>query len=226
MEVSPAEIVGLVGANGAGKTSLLDVLSGRVRPDGGRVVFEGRNVTTQGADARARLGIIRSFQDAWLFPQMAVRDVLLLAQERRLPSGVTGSVLSLPGWRERERRRFALAAAAAARAGLQPHVDKTVGELSTGLRRALDLACALALEPRVLLLDEPSAGLASTEVPPVAALVRHARDHTGLSVVMAEHDLPLVWGLADRVVIMSEGRVVAEGTPAGLRDHPAVSFGE
>jgi ABC-type branched-subunit amino acid transport system ATPase component len=226
LRVGSAEIVGVVGANGAGKTSLLDSLGGQVRPDRGRVVFDGRDVTRLGADARARLGIVRLFQDAWLFPRMVVGDVLLLAQERRMPSRVAGSVLTLPGWRRDERRRIRHAGTLASSTGLEPHLDAMVDELSTGLRRVLALACALALEPRVLLLDEPSAGLASSEVPALGALIRRARGDRGVSVVMAEHDLPLVWRLADRVVILSGGKVVGEGPPAHLRDHPGASFGE
>jgi ABC-type branched-subunit amino acid transport system ATPase component len=226
VHVDASEIVGVVGANGAGKTSLLDCLGGQVRPDEGRVVFEGGDVTRVAADGRARLGIIRLFQDAWLFPTMAVRDILLLAHERRIPSRLSGAVLTLPGWRDDERRRFRQAASLASSVGLEPHLDLTVDELSTGLRRVLAMACALALGPRVLLLDEPTAGLASSEVPALGALIRRARDETGVGVVMAEHDLPLVWRLADRVVVLSDGSIVGEGPPAALGDHPAVSFGE
>jgi ABC-type branched-subunit amino acid transport system ATPase component len=225
IDVGPAEIVGLVGANGAGKTSLLDCLAGRVRPDGGRILLVGRDVSRLGADARARRGVIRSFQDAWLFPRMTVGDVLLLAQERRVPSSVAGSLLGLWGWRDNERRRWALALAAATSMGLESSLDTLVDELSTGVRRTLDLACALALQPGVLLLDEPSAGLASAEVGALSGVLRQARDDSGAGVLMVEHDLPLVWGLADRVVVLSDGRVVGDGPPASLRDHPAVAFG-
>jgi ABC-type branched-subunit amino acid transport system ATPase component len=108
---------------------------------------------------------------------------------------------------------------------LDPYLDHRVGELSTGVRRVLDLACAVALRPRVLLLDEPSAGLAAAEVPGLAELLQRLRTMTGATIVMVDHDLPFVWGLAGRVVVLEEGRVVGDGPPAALRGHPAVSFG-
>jgi ABC-type branched-subunit amino acid transport system ATPase component len=202
LSVESGEVVGLVGANGAGKTTLLDCLSGHLRPSGGRVWLGGRDVTGWGAARRARLGVTRTFQDARLFPTMPVRDVLLLS-----------------GWRARSGVPEAVVT------GLEPVLDRLVGELSTGERKRLDLACVLGLRPQVLLLDEPSAGLAAAEVPAIAAQLRDAAQATGAGVVMVEHDLPLVWDLADRVVILDNGKVVAAGPPDSLRGHPALAFG-
>jgi ABC-type branched-subunit amino acid transport system ATPase component len=194
--VEAGEFVGLVGANGAGKTTLLDCLSGHLMPAGGRVWLRGRELTRLGPGRRARLGVIRTFQDARLFPTMPVRDVLLLSG-----SGADG------------------------RTGLEPVLDRLVGELSTGERKRLELACVLGRRPQVLLLDEPSAGLAAADVPAMASLLRAAAEASGAGVVMVEHDLPLVWELADRVVILDGGRVAAEGPPDSLRGHPALAFG-
>jgi ABC-type branched-subunit amino acid transport system ATPase component len=226
LAVEEGQIVGLVGANGAGKTTLLECLAGYIRPDAGRVTYEGRDITRLAPDVRAGRGIVRSFQDARLFPSLPVWDALMLAQERTLPSGVPGSLLRLPSWRAGERRRAGEAARLAATMGLEPYVDLVVGELSTGVRRILDLACAIALRPRVLLLDEPSAGLASAEALAIPGVLGRVRDLTGATIVMVEHDLPLVWGLAGRIAVLEEGRLVACGPPAEVRHHPAVAFGE
>jgi ABC-type branched-subunit amino acid transport system ATPase component len=226
LAVEEGEILGLVGANGAGKTTVLECLAGYIRPDGGRVVYEGRDITGVAPDVRAGMGIVRSFQDARLFPSMPVWDTLMLAHERTAPSGVLSSVLALPGWRAGERKRAVAVELLAASMGLDGYLDLVVGELSTGVRRVLDLACALALRPRVLLLDEPSAGLASAEALALPGVLRRVRDATGATIVMVEHDLPLVSGLAGRIAVLEEGRLVACGPPDDLRHHPAIAFGE
>jgi ABC-type branched-subunit amino acid transport system ATPase component len=225
LDLSSGHLIALVGANGAGKSTLLDCLSGHLRPDEGVVRYQGHDVTALGPDRRARLGLIRSFQDARLFPTLSVRDALLLAQERSMPTRILPALLTLPPWRAAERRRLSSALAVCDRLGLSSYVDQRVGELSTGVRRVVDLACAIALQPRLLLLDEPSAGLASAEAAAVPGLLRQVHDDTGATIVLVEHDLPLVWGLADRIVVMEEGRIVADGRPSEVRDHPAVSFG-
>jgi ABC-type branched-subunit amino acid transport system ATPase component len=226
LTVAPGELVGLIGANGAGKTTLLACLSGHVTPATGRVRYRGGDVSGLGPDARARRGIVRSFQDARLFPTMPVWQALLLAEERRVPTGTATGLLGLPAWRAGENRRSAEALQLATTMGLEEQLDRLVGELSTGLRRVLDLACAIALGPRLLLLDEPSAGLATAEAAGLAEVITRVRTLTGATVVMVEHDLPLVWSLADRIVVLEEGAIVASGRPPEVRDHPAVAFGD
>jgi ABC-type branched-subunit amino acid transport system ATPase component len=226
LTVARGELVGLIGANGAGKTTLLACVSGHVKPATGRVRYGGYDVSGLGPDARARRGIVRSFQDARLFPTMPVWQALLLAEERRVPTGTAASLLGLPAWRAGENRRSAEALRLASAMGLEGQLDRMVGELSTGLRRVLDLACAIALGPRLLLLDEPSAGLATAEAAGLAEVITRVRSLTGATVVMVEHDLPLVWSLADRIVVLEEGAVVASGRPPEVRDHPSVAFGE
>jgi len=213
LAVAAGEMLGLVGANGAGKTTLLDCLSGHTRPSAGTVSLWGADIGGLGPARRARRGVIRSFADARLFPTMVAADVLQLASDRS-------------GTRARTRMRPpAPAGPLVAAMGLEPYLGHRVATLSTGVRKRLDLACMAALQPRVLLLDEPSAGLAAIEVAGLAGWLRQVRDATGAAVVMVEHDLPLVWDLADRVVILEGGRVAAAGPPAQLRAHPALSFG-
>jgi ABC-type branched-subunit amino acid transport system ATPase component len=195
LSVAAGEVVGLVGANGAGKTTLLDCLSGHLRPLSGRMWLGARELGWSAPARRARWGMIRSFQDSRLFPTMPVSDALLLASAEQVAPE------------------------------LAPVSDRLIGELSTGQRKHLDLVCALARHPKVLLLDEPSAGLATAELPPLEARIRVAVDTSGAGVVMVEHDLALVWRLADRVVVLEAGKVVADGPPAELRGHPALAFG-
>ncbi len=222
LSVGAGEFVGLVGANGAGKTTLLDCLSGHVGPARGRVWLGGSEISGLGPSRRARRGMIRTFQDARLFPTMPVSAVLSLSQERvegrRRPFGLRGSSGRL-------RRRAAAVEDLVARMQLEPLVARRVGELSTGERKRLDLACAVGLGAQLLLLDEPSAGLAAAEMPAMAALLRQAADASGAAIVMVEHDLPLVWGLVDRVVILDNATVAAAGPPGELRGHPALAFG-
>jgi ABC-type branched-subunit amino acid transport system ATPase component len=215
LSVSSGEVVGLVGANGAGKTTLLDCLSGHVRSSGGRVWLGPREMGRMAPAGRARRGVVRSFQDARLFPTMPVADAWMLAQEQVLKRR----------YRWLSRRRSVSAGEVAAATGLAGVSDRLIGELSTGERKRLDLACAVALQPKVLLLDEPSAGLTAAEVAGLGQRLRHAVDASRAGVVMVEHDLPLVWRLADRVMVLERGRVVAEGPPAELRGHPALAFG-
>jgi ABC-type branched-subunit amino acid transport system ATPase component len=134
-------------------------------------------------------------------------------------------LLGLPRWRAAERQRYLTAETLAETMGLSAYLDRLVGELSTGVRRVLDLACMIALRPHVMLLDEPSAGLASAEAAMIPDLLRRVQRDTGTAIVMVEHDLPLVFGLAVRIVVLEEGRVVADGPPDDVRAHPAVSFG-
>jgi ABC-type branched-subunit amino acid transport system ATPase component len=230
LAVSAGQVVGLVGANGAGKTTLLDCLSGHLRPAGGRVWLGGAEISRLGPGPRARRGLVRTFQDARLFPTMPVADALVLASERSFPAdgrprARLRRLLPSRSPRDRPPRARADGAALASRMGLGPLLARPVGELSTGDRKRVDLACALGLRPQVLLLDEPSSGLAASEVPALVESLRDAVEASGAAVVMVEHDLPLVWSLAQWVVVLDRGAVVAAGPPASLRGHPALAFG-
>jgi ABC-type branched-subunit amino acid transport system ATPase component len=165
---------------------------------------------------------VRSFQDARLFPGLTVHQVLSLAHERARPTRVVPAMLGLPRTRRRERAVAAEADRMAVAFGLTPHVDKLVSELSSGLRRAVDLACATTLAPRLLLLDEPSAGLAQAEVGALAAVIAQVRTATGATIVIVEHDMPLLMGLAEQVAVLDAGRLIAYGPPDVVRRDPGV----
>jgi branched-chain amino acid transport system ATP-binding protein len=221
--VAPGEIVGVIGPNGAGKTTLFDLLSGFVAPDGGRVLLAGHDVTDRKASARARRGLGRSFQDARLFGSLTVDEAIAAALERWVQVGdPLSAAFHLPNAYDSElavRRRVGELVELL---GLGPYRSLFVAELSTGTRRVVDLACLLAHRPRVVLLDEPAAGIAQREVEALAPLIRRIRDEMGASVVLVEHDIPLVEQVADRLIAMDRGRVLAVGPPADVLADPAV----
>ena len=222
LQVSAGEIVGLLGSNGAGKTTLFDVLSGYRLPDAGEVLLEGRDVTGLPADARARLGLARAFQSARLFRTLPVRETIAVALERQADKNVLAAATWWPGQRAAERRVDRRVDSLMDIFGLGDYADMPVGELSTGTRRALEVACQLAMEPTVLLLDEPSTGLAQAEVEGLGpALQRVVRD-TGCGLVVIDHDLALLRSVSDRLVALERGRVIAQGPPEQVLDHPDV----
>jgi ABC-type branched-subunit amino acid transport system ATPase component len=208
-----------MGANGAGKTTLFELLSGFTTPDAGQVVFGGHDVTTMAPEHRARLGLIRSFQDAALFPTLTVLETVTLAFERLRP---TNPIASSLGLHRPERSKEAAARELVALMGLERFRSKQIRELSTGTRRITELACVVALEPIVLLLDEPSSGIAQRETEALGDLLLRLRDHLGCAMVIVEHDIPLLMGLATRVMAMDTGQVIAVGTPQEVRNDPLV----
>jgi ABC-type branched-subunit amino acid transport system ATPase component len=218
--IDEGQIVGIIGPNGAGKTTLFDCISGFRRPDSGRIAYNGVDLVQRPAHDRIVLGIGRLFQQAKLFPSVTVRDVIRTAQHRSIKAGFFRSVL---GFAEAEERRASRNADEALRlVGLSAHADKPAMELSTGMLRLCEIAAIVSVRPRLLLLDEPSSGIAQKETEALLPLLRRLRDTLDATVLVIEHDMPLVMGLADRIVAMAEGRVIAEGTPAQVQSHPQV----
>ena len=222
LAVQPGQVVGVIGPNGAGKTTLFDVISGFVTPDGGDVLLAGTDVTAASPDTRARLGLGRSFQNARLFPALTVRENIAVALERRtVKSPVLGAVWA-PQVRASERRIGKQVDRLVDLLGLASYADKVLAELSTGSRRAVDVACIIALEPSVLLLDEPSSGLAQAETEALGPLLSRIVRETGCGMLVIEHDIPLVTSLADELVAMESGRVLLSGPPDEVRADPRV----
>ena len=219
LQVRAGEIVGLIGPNGAGKTTTFELLGGFTRADRGRVAFDGEDVSDLGPEGRADRGLIRSFQDAALFPTLTVLDTARLAFERTAPTSVLASLLGLRG-AERDKDRMARELVGAM--GLDSYRHARIQELSTGTRRITELACLVALQPRLLLLDEPSSGVAQRETEALGRLLRDLHHELGLTMLVIEHDIPLVMGLSDRIIAMDAGRVIAVGTPDQVRSHPDV----
>jgi ABC-type branched-subunit amino acid transport system ATPase component/predicted MFS family arabinose efflux permease len=214
LAVLPGEVVGLVGANGAGKTTLFDLLSGYLVPSGGTVRLGGREVTSWSPDRRALAGLGRSFQDARIFGSLTVAENLAVSLERHLEvRSYLASGVFLPDARRGEDDVAYTVEDLIELLGLGALRDKQVRELSTGSRRIVDLGMALAHDPSVLLLDEPSSGIAQRETEALGPLLLKLRDDTGCALLVIEHDMPLLSSVCDRLVALELGRVIAEGPP-------------
>jgi ABC-type branched-subunit amino acid transport system ATPase component/branched-subunit amino acid ABC-type transport system permease component len=219
LHVRAAEVVGLVGPNGAGKTTLLELLSGAVATEQGRVQLTGLDVTGTAPERRARGGLGRSFQNAGLFPEMSVADALHVAAARHVPEPVVHAVLGIDATAT---MRHARVEALAARFGLADELSLRIDSLSPSRRRRTELACLLALEPRVLLLDEPAAGLSPTERDALVGVIADLRG-AGLAVVIIDHDLDLLARVVDRLVVLELGKVLLDGAPDEVLRSPEVA---
>jgi branched-chain amino acid transport system ATP-binding protein len=217
------EILGLIGPNGAGKTTVFDLLSGFLVPTAGRVRFLGGDVTTWSSDARARQGLGRSFQDARIFPSLTVAENIALSLERHLVvRDHLAAGLGLPAVRELEDDIAWTVADLVELMHLGAFRDKFVSELSTGSRRVVDLAMAIAHDPTALVLDEPSSGIAQRETEALGPLLERIRTETGCAMLVIEHDMPLITSVSDRLLALELGRVIAEGSPTDVIRDPQV----
>jgi ABC-type branched-subunit amino acid transport system ATPase component len=216
----PGEIVGLIGANGSGKTTTLDVISGLVAPGSGTVQLDGIDLAEYLPEERLGVGMVRSFQDCRLFPELTVLDVLLLSEDARSEVAVLSTTLRLPWARRAERRKQEAVDQVIAAFGLERFRHHRTAELSTGTRRVVDLASIVLAKPRLLLLDEPTAGIAQREAEAFVPLLRRLHQVADCTIVLVEHDVPLVFELCSTVVVMELGRVVAAGPPEEVRADP------
>ena len=217
------EIVGIIGPNGAGKTTLFDVVSGFLRPDAGRVELAGVDITDRTASARARLGLGRSFQDSRLFSGLTVRDAMAVSLERFTDvSDPFNAILRLPLQVRTEAAVMERVDELLDLFGLDGFADNLVSELSTGSRRLVDLAAVVAHQPSVVLLDEPSSGVAQREVEAMVGLLRTVRDRLDATMLVVEHDIAFIAELADRLVAMDRGAVLASGPPRDVLESPVV----
>jgi ABC-type branched-subunit amino acid transport system ATPase component len=223
LQLREGEILALIGQNGAGKTTLFDCISGFLPVDGGRVRLRGRDITDLPPHERAAAGLGRSFQEARLFPSLTTEETLAVARERHLLSrGIVAAALGQPVARDSEDDVAEKVAFLVDLMGLGAFREKLTGELSTGTRRIVELAGLLASDPAVIVLDEPSGGVAQRESEALGPLLRRVQQATGTSILVIEHDMPLLTGLCDRMVALELGAVIAEGTPAEVLDHPRV----
>ena len=220
LTAEPGSIVGLIGANGSGKTTLLDTVSGTVIPNDGRVRVDRVDLDDYLPEERRSLGVVRSFQDCRLFPELSVEDALLLCEDARKMVGVLSTSMQTP-WAiraEREKRRRVDRAISSF--GLSRFRHHRTSELSTGTRRVVDLASIMLADPRLLLLDEPTAGIAQREAEAFIPLLQRLHEVTACTILLVEHDVPLVFELCSHVVVMETGRVAAAGDPESVRRDP------
>jgi branched-chain amino acid transport system ATP-binding protein len=216
-------ISGIIGPNGAGKTSLLNCISGFYRPSHGRVIFDGADVTRVPPDRRAALGIARTFQNVALFEGMTVLDNVKLGAHARMRSGIVSTMLMSPSARREELElRESVEREVLDFLEIEHLRRRTVGSLAYGLQKRVDLARALATRPRVLLLDEPVAGMNEEETEDMARFILDIQEERGVTVVLIEHDMGVVMDLCERVSVLSFGERIAAGTPGEVQLHPEV----
>jgi branched-chain amino acid transport system ATP-binding protein len=222
LDLPAGTIHGVIGPNGAGKTTLFNVLSGFLKPTRGWIRFDGRDVTGEPAWKVARLGMARTFQNIRLFNELSVVDNVKVAVQRRWKPSLVATLLSTPGFRRREDEIDSGASELLQLVGLASRRDDLARNLPYGDQRRLEIARAVAVQPRVLLLDEPNAGMNPTETRDLLALIRRLRDELGLTIILVAHDIPLVMNLCDRIQVLNYGKLIADGAPAAVRSNPDV----
>jgi ABC-type branched-subunit amino acid transport system ATPase component len=220
LTAAPGSIVGLIGANGSGKTTTLDMVSGLVKPDQGTIRLDGVDMAEYLPEERAGIGVIRSFQDCRLYPELSVHDVLMLCEDARREVAVISTTLQMPWARRAEKRKREAVDRVIEAFGLERFRHHRTAELSTGTRRVVDLASIVLGNPRLLLLDEPTAGIAQREAEAFIPLLRRLHQVADTTIVLVEHDVPLVFELCSQVVVMELGQVAASGPPEEVRADP------
>jgi branched-chain amino acid transport system ATP-binding protein len=223
VDVPPHSIVSLIGPNGAGKTTLFNMLTGLYRPTRGQILLGDRDITRSRPDVITGHGVARTFQNIRLFGAMTAVENVMIGHHARMRAGVFGSVLR-PSWvRREERATRERARDLLGYVGLPRAVfDRLASQLSYGDQRRVELARALAAEPGVLLLDEPTAGMNPRESASLTAFMRRLRDELELTILLIEHDMKVVMGISERVTVLDHGKKIAEGQPAEVRTDPRV----
>jgi branched-chain amino acid transport system ATP-binding protein len=210
-------IVSLIGPNGAGKTTFFNMITGLYIPTEGQITFDGSELTGRKPHEVVRLGVARTFQNIRLFGNMTAEENVLVGLHHRLQSRWFGAILRNPAVRREEAEAHARASELLGLVGLQRRADTLARNLPYGDQRRLEIARALATEPKLLLLDEPTAGMNPEETRKLTSFVRELRDRLGLTVLLIEHDMKVVMGISDRVTVLDHGEKIAEGTPAEVR---------
>jgi ABC-type branched-subunit amino acid transport system ATPase component len=221
LTIDRGAIMALIGPNGAGKTTFFNCLTGLVRPDAGTIAFDGAPLIGLSPHAVAGRGIARTFQNVRLFPSLSGRENVLVGGYCREQSGLFDAIMGAAFARDESRAAERIADEWLAFVGIADAADAIAGELAYGVQRRLEIARALASGPSLLLLDEPAAGMNPTETLALMALMRRIRD-TGVTVLLIEHDMKVVMGVSDRVVVFDHGVNIAEGTPSSVQRDPAV----
>jgi branched-chain amino acid transport system ATP-binding protein len=219
--VEAGRIQALIGPNGAGKSTVFNMIAGALRPDGGRIAYRGRAITGRKPHAVAALGIARTFQTTRLFPHMTALENVQVGRHVRSKAGFLAGLFHLPWtWRE-ERSICEEAAKTLEKLGLSALAEREAGTLSFGQQRMVEFARALAMEPELLLLDEPAAGLNIHETAELAGLLTRIREW-GITILIVEHDMSLVMGISDHIVVLNQGAKMTEGKPAEIQKDPEV----
>jgi branched-chain amino acid transport system ATP-binding protein len=222
LELQPNEILGVIGPNGAGKTTLFNVITGFLRPTTGRVEMRGEDITGLRPDQVARRGIARTFQTIRLFGKLSVIDNVKIAQQLHGRAGFWETLVSAPSFYRKERALESKAMRHLDDLGLADLHAYPAAGLPYGSQRKVEIARALALEPRVVLLDEPAAGMNPNETTELLGFIRRIHAQYGLSIIVVEHDMSLIMRLSDRIQVLNQGQTICEGSPEHVRSDPAV----
>ncbi|HYK84517.1 MAG TPA: ABC transporter ATP-binding protein [Ktedonobacteraceae bacterium] len=220
--VQPGELFAVIGPNGAGKTSLFNVLSRVYQPLAGNITYQGQNLLKLKTHQVARAGIARTFQSLGQFPNTTVLDYLLLGRHTRMKSGILLGGLYVGKTYAEEKQHRAYCFHLLRLVGLERMANFPLKNLPYGLQKRADMARALALEPKLLLLDEPVAGMGLEETEDIASIILDIKEQLGVTQILVEHDMALVMGIADRVLVLDFGRVIAQGVPAEVQANPDV----
>lgn len=220
--VRPGELLGLIGPNGAGKTTVFNLLSGVLKPTSGRILLKGQDITGLRPDQNARLGIARTFQNIRLFQNLSVSDNIKVAFHMRRGKGFWSTLLGLPAQRRAERDMDGRAMEHLSQLGLSGLKNEMAGNLPYGLQRRVEIARALAAGPNLLLLDEPAAGMNPHETEELVEIIRDIHRRLNLAIFLVEHDMSVVMAVSERIQVLDQGRVLAEGPPEVIRNDPRV----
>jgi branched-chain amino acid transport system ATP-binding protein len=219
--IDPSTVCGLIGPNGAGKTTLFNMITGIYTPDKGDVIFKGKSVRHLAVHDRVRAGIARTFQHVELFGSMTLLENILVGMHVRTKSGFWGAVTRLPWVRREERASREKGMALLEFIGLADYAHRPAGDLPVGRQKMAEIARGLASEPALLLLDEPAAGLNPVETDELGILIRRVREQ-GVTMMLVEHDMSLAMAVSDRIIVLDQGRKLAEGTPREIQENAAV----
>ncbi|PPK53588.1 high-affinity branched-chain amino acid ABC transporter ATP-binding protein LivG [Marinobacter persicus] len=222
VDVKEREIVSIIGPNGAGKTTVFNCLSGFYKPSGGQILFEGKEIQGKPDYKISRMGMVRTFQHVRLFGNMTVVENLLVAQHRHVNTNLIAGLLKTPDYRRREKQSLERARYWLDRVGLLEVANREAGNLAYGQQRRLEIARCMVTEPKLLMLDEPAAGLNPAETKELDYLIVSLKEDYNVSVLLIEHDMSLVMGISDRINVISQGRPLASGTPEEVRQNDDV----
>ncbi len=222
LDVPQGALISLIGPNGAGKTTLFNCIGGLYRPDQGSIRFEGQNVVGLSPDAIARLGIARTFQNIELFVRMTVLENLLLGRHLHFRAGFFSAAIGSTSWRREEVRHRERAEQILDFLDLQAIRDRRVADLPLGRQRLVELGRALAVDPKLLLLDEPSSGMTAEDKEDLIFRIKDIREDMGITVIVVEHDLKLVMGISDWIAVLDHGVKIAQGTATEVQANPEV----
>ncbi len=222
LSLRQGELVGLIGPNGAGKTTVFNMITGHYKPTRGRIWFAGQEITGLAPNRITALGIARTFQNIRLFKGMTVLENVLVAHHVRLQASLWSALFRLPAYTREEEAMRQQAMELLREVGLEGFADAEASSLPYGLQRRLEIARALATRPRLLLLDEPAAGMNPEETRILTAFIGRIRERFGLTILLIEHDMKLVMGICERIHVLDHGVTIAEGSPEAIRTHPRV----